>query len=184
MRNLWTAAALVCAGSLLAACGQREAIRPSPPEKAAPPVVAEATPPPQPASAAGPAAATKSSAPAPRSPRPETTSVPQKTAKAEAEGQVSPPAPAAAAPPPTAAPAAPSVDSSKPAPSPFAEGVKGVVDPGGAIAVPPAKEGLERVGAEKCRLCHKVQHASWAASKHAQRTPPLDCESCHGAGSE
>jgi hypothetical protein len=94
---------------------------------------------------------------------------------------VSPPPPAAATPPPTAAPSA---DSPKPAPSPSAEGVKGVIDPGGAIGVPPAKEGLERVGAEKCRLCHKVQHESWAASKHAQRTPPLDCESCHGAGSE
>jgi len=184
MRSPWTAAALVCAGSLLAACGRREEIRPSPPEKAAPPAVAEATPSPQPTSDAEPAAAPKSSAPAPRSPRPETASVPQKPVQAGAGGQVSPPPPAAAAPPPTAAPSAPSVDSPKPAPSPSAEGVKGVVDPGGAIAVPPAKEGLERVGAEKCRLCHKVQHESWAASKHAQRTPPLDCESCHGAGSE
>jgi hypothetical protein len=40
------------------------------------------------------------------------------------------------------------------------------------------------VGAEECKLCHKVQHASWAASAHAKRTPSLDCESCHGAGSE
>lgn len=176
MRDPWIAAALVCAGSLLAACGPREEIRPSPPEKAAPPAVAEATPPPQPTPAAAPAAATKSSAPAPRSPRPETASVPQKPALAGAGGQASPP--------PAAAPAAPSVDSPKPAPPPSAEGVKGVVDPGGTITVPPAKDGLERVGAEKCRLCHKVQHESWAASKHAQRTPPLDCESCHGAGSE
>ncbi|HEY3349015.1 MAG TPA: hypothetical protein VGM13_04515 [Thermoanaerobaculia bacterium] len=98
--------------------------------------------------------------------------------------QASPRPPAAAAPPPAAALAAPPVDSPKPAPPPSAEAVKGVVDPGGAIAVPPVKDGLERVGAEKCRLCHKVQHESWAASKHAQRTPPLDCESCHGAGSE
>ena len=50
--------------------------------------------------------------------------------------------------------------------------------------MPPTKSGLTRVGAEKCKLCHKVQHASWAASAHAKRTPPLDCESCHGAGSE
>lgn len=184
MRNPWTAAALVCACSLLAACGRREEIRPSPPEKAAAPAVADATPPPQPPSAAEPASPTKSPAPVLRSPRPETAPAPQKPAQAGAGGQASPPPPSAAAPPPTAAPAAPSVDSPKPAPPPSAEGNKGVVDPGGAIAVPPAKDGLERVGADKCRVCHKVQHASWAASKHAQRTPPLDCESCHGAGSE
>jgi hypothetical protein len=46
------------------------------------------------------------------------------------------------------------------------------------------KPGLERVGADKCKLCHKAQHASWAASAHAKQTPPLDCESCHGPGSE
>jgi hypothetical protein len=77
-----------------------------------------------------------------------------------------------APPAPTAAPAVP-----KPA-------ATGVVDPGGDVAVPPTKTGLTRVGAEKCKLCHKVQHASWVASAHAKRTPPLDCESCHGAGSE
>jgi hypothetical protein len=40
------------------------------------------------------------------------------------------------------------------------------------------------VGVDKCRICHKVQHASWAASGHAKRVPPLDCEGCHGPGSE
>ena len=60
----------------------------------------------------------------------------------------------------------------------------GVVDPGGEVGVPAGKPGLTRVGAEKCRLCHKVQHASWATTAHARRTPPLDCEGCHGPGSE
>jgi len=59
-----------------------------------------------------------------------------------------------------------------------------IADPGGDVAVSPAKAGLTRVGAEKCKLCHKAQYSSWAASAHARRTPPLDCESCHGLGSE
>lgn len=48
----------------------------------------------------------------------------------------------------------------------------------------PTKAGLTRVGSANCKMCHKIQFASWSASAHAKRTPPLDCESCHGAGSE
>jgi hypothetical protein len=33
-------------------------------------------------------------------------------------------------------------------------------------------------------MCHKLQYDSWAASKHAALNPALDCESCHGPGSE
>lgn len=40
------------------------------------------------------------------------------------------------------------------------------------------------VGPEKCKMCHKVQFDSWSASKHAKATPILDCEGCHGAGSD
>ena len=54
----------------------------------------------------------------------------------------------------------------------------------GEVVVGATKPGLARIGADKCRVCHKVQHASWAASGHAKRTPPLDCEGCHGPGSE
>jgi len=56
--------------------------------------------------------------------------------------------------------------------------------PDGIIAVPATKPGLTRVGAEKCKVCHRLQYDSWAATAHAARTPPLDCESCHGPGSE
>lgn len=59
-----------------------------------------------------------------------------------------------------------------------------MVDPGGEIAVAATRPGLTRIGAEKCRVCHKVQFASWAQGAHARRTPPLDCEGCHGPGSE
>jgi hypothetical protein len=58
------------------------------------------------------------------------------------------------------------------------------VDPGGPIAVAAAKPGLTRVGARKCGVCHRLQLASWTESAHAKRSPPLDCESCHGSGSE
>jgi len=33
-------------------------------------------------------------------------------------------------------------------------------------------------------VCHKVQYDSWAKTAHATKTPLLDCESCHGPGSE
>ena len=46
------------------------------------------------------------------------------------------------------------------------------------------KIGLARVGPATCKMCHKVQFASWSETAHAKRTPALDCESCHGAGSE
>lgn len=57
-------------------------------------------------------------------------------------------------------------------------------DPGGLIEVQATRPGLTRVGAERCGTCHQVQYKSWSMSAHARRTPPLDCESCHSAGSE
>ena len=48
----------------------------------------------------------------------------------------------------------------------------------------PTKSGLARVGTAACKMCHKVQFASWSETAHGKRTPPLDCESCHGPGSE
>jgi len=52
------------------------------------------------------------------------------------------------------------------------------------VAVAPTKEGLTRVGADKCKMCHKVQYESWSAGAHAKNEPVVDCESCHGPGSE
>jgi hypothetical protein len=41
------------------------------------------------------------------------------------------------------------------------------------------------VGADKCaKMCHKVQYESWAKSKHATQEPKVDCEGCHGNGSD
>jgi len=64
------------------------------------------------------------------------------------------------------------------------------------------------VGEAKCKMCHKIQHTSWAATKHAKAfqslkpaeqkdpkcvnchvtnndaaMPGVQCEQCHGAGS-
>lgn len=41
------------------------------------------------------------------------------------------------------------------------------------------------VGTDRCaKMCHKVQFTSWLETKHAKATPPTDCESCHGPGSD
>jgi len=98
--------------------------------------------------------------------------------------------PAAPVEEPSPRPAPPA--SSQPSPAPPAPAgagtgssdATGVVDPGGAVEVAATKPGLTRIGVAKCQLCHKVQHASWSETAHAKRTPPLDCESCHGPGSE
>ena len=69
----------------------------------------------------------------------------------------------------------------------------------------------EYVGADKCKMCHKVQYASWEMTKHAKATdaakasterefsadclkchatnasedfPGVQCEACHGAGAD
>lgn len=105
--------------------------------------------------------------------------------------RVSPP-PIEAASPAVAAPR-PSASESTPAPQPAATKAPSTppatrapvaVDVGGLVEVAATKPGLTRIGSDKCKLCHKVQFTSWAATAHAARTPPLDCESCHGAGSE
>jgi len=88
------------------------------------------------------------------------------------------PAPVAVAPSP-----APEAKPAAPAPAPV-QAANPIADPGGEVAVKPAKAGLTKVGSSACKLCHRVQFASWAASAHARRNPPLDCEGCHGAGSE
>jgi len=78
-----------------------------------------------------------------------------------------------------------------------------------ALALGAAVAGdAEFIGAEKCKMCHKVQYESWAATSHAKAferlkpeeqgkaeclkchataasadLPGVQCETCHGAGS-
>lgn len=113
--------------------------------------------------------------PAPE-PTPETTPEPAPGAS---------PAPAAApqeTPKPAPAPEpAPAPNPAPPAPKAAAKVV--VEDPGGPVAVAVTVEGVTRIGADKCKMCHKTQYESWSGSGHAKRNPPLDCEACHGPGS-
>ena len=102
-----------------------------------------------------------------------TTPVAARTQPATSSPQPDVPAPAAPEPVPPDPPSAP--DDPQPAP------VRCATEP---VAVAPTREGLTRIGAKKCKVCHRVQFSSWAESAHASCTPPLDCESCHGSGSE
>jgi peroxiredoxin len=38
------------------------------------------------------------------------------------------------------------------------------------------------VGSETCASCHASEFAKWKAHPHAQATPEVSCESCHGGG--
>jgi hypothetical protein len=41
-----------------------------------------------------------------------------------------------------------------------------------------------KVGAEKCKVCHKIQYDSWLTSKHGKdKEKGAQCETCHGPGS-
>ena len=200
MRKPWTLVVLLaCASSLLGACKAREEVTPSTREVAAPPATstAEAAPSLQEAPETAPvvvaAAPVESKTPAalPGAPERLPSPAPPKPARTGPKAPAAVPAPIPAEP---AAPAAPPSATAPPAvaqatapaaaPAPARPGGSGIADPGGDVAVAPAKAGLTRVGAEKCKLCHKAQYASWATSAHARRTPPLDCEGCHGPGSE
>lgn len=85
---------------------------------------------------------------------------------------------------PEAAPAPTEPPPAKPAEPAEVVDTTAVVDIGGPVGVEAPKAGLTRIGSDKCKLCHKVQFASWAETAHARREPPLDCEGCHGPGSE
>lgn len=161
-------------------CGPREA----------PPAPGAATPSPAPA-------ATKSepggpAVPSPAAP-PQVATPPalQPATKPASAVNPSPVAPVATATPSTSAQAPTPAAEAKPAPTAQvpkppapAQAASPISDPGGEVAVKPGKAGLSRVGVAACKMCHKVQFASWSETAHGKRTPPLDCESCHGPGSE
>jgi hypothetical protein len=51
-----------------------------------------------------------------------------------------------------------------------------------AESVPALAAVREKLGAGQCRTCHRIQYDSWVKSGHARKA--LDCEGCHGNGSE
>jgi len=65
-------------------------------------------------------------------------------------------------------------------PAPQAKVVPGMAMPGPVKAARPPQR--EKVSSGQCRGCHRVQYDSWVKSGHARKA--LDCEGCHGNGSE
>lgn len=173
---------------LLAGCGQRESS-----EQAQPPSDARLQENPAPEPPPAPPDTVRTSAQAPsevaETPQSEGSTVSEETPALTPQPAPSekPPSPAEVLTPRTSQ-AEPEMTPPPPPPIPPAvtepSPVSSVTDPGGTIEVQATKAGLSRIGAAKCKMCHKLQYTSWAASAHAKRTPPLDCESCHGAGSE
>lgn len=170
----------------LPACGPREpapaakpaatpAPAPAPTPAPAPAAAPTAAPAPPAAAKAEPAPAPKAAPKAPAVESPRTGVVTAEPASPQVTARPAPPPPAPA---PTVQPA-PAVQA-----APQAAPASPVSDPGGEVAVKPGKAGLSKVGAAACKMCHKVQFASWSGTAHAKRTPPLDCEGCHGPGSE
>jgi hypothetical protein len=105
----------------------------------------------------------------------------QKATAPQAEKAAPAPAPAALAEAPVApAPAAPTT------PAPAAKPAKPVkvdqVEKAEKVVSAPKKGEREKLGAGQCRVCHPIQYNSWVKSGHARKA--LDCEGCHGYGSE
>ena len=184
-------ASVLCVVALfgLLGCGQREnAQQAAPAEQAR---VAE-TPPPETVTVPTDTASVSAETPAETT---ETPSSAQATTPSETPAQNSPPAPTPApveAPPNPAEVLTPKTPQTEPVmtppPPPPSETQESpaasVHDPGGTVEVEATKAGLTHIGTAKCKMCHKLQFTSWSATAHAKRTPPLECENCHGAGSE
>ena len=161
----------VCGATLVLSfgCSKADTSQPQPQAQQAAPAT---TPPAAPTAAetpeppAEPQAVPKTPAPAPAS------AVPSPAVA------VPPKEPPAAKPPVVEVPAPAATPTASPAPTPPL-----AVAPHEPPA-PPAAPAHAAVGSEKCKMCHRVQYDSWAASKHASANPPAACETCHGNGAD
>jgi hypothetical protein len=198
MKTTELAGALLCVALLATGCGSPSA--PTDQSQAAAPAAQPQPAPTEPAAGPGPAQAPAAAPTEPvssethpveaaaaqaESPPPTPAVAPAATppvAKVPAPAPV--PAPAAAPAPAPIAAASPPAESAAKAPAVAAAPTPAVVDKGGPVAVAATKPGLSRVGSDSCEMCHDVQFASWSTTAHAARNPPLDCEGCHGPGSE
>jgi hypothetical protein len=196
-------ATLMLAALLVAGCGS-PTDRPAAAAPAAQPESSSTLKAPVPAAAESLAAVPPEQAPGTTTPVEVAPAQPDATPSAATAATAAPPPPPVAklpapSPTPAATPSPTPVAASAPAPAPVAATAPApaatapveaaaptpaVVDKGGPIAVAATKPGLSRVGNDNCETCHDVQFASWSETAHAARKPPLDCESCHGPGSE
>lgn len=165
---------------LLLACEDRPA-QPPPAETTA---AAPSTPPPGPGAA--PAAPGGETAPAARpavagAAKSETT--PGKAASPVPAAPVLDPAPAPKPTPSAPAPATVPVAAPTPTPTLAPTLAQAAATPAPAGPSPTlANNGHTALGAEKCKMCHRVQYDSWLATAHAKKG--LDCEACHGNGAD
>jgi hypothetical protein len=182
-------AAIACGGWLLLGCNARESAAPAAPRTPSP--LSSAKPVTLAAGEVGATAAEATPVTIPKAPT--SAAAVRRAVPTEGAGPASKPLPSRrpqqpeAAPEPArevATPIPPAPITSAPAAPTRVASASKVVDPGGEIAVAATRAGLTRIGAEKCKICHKVQFASWVETAHAKRKPPLDCEGCHGPGSE
>lgn len=171
MRHLDLRAAVALLGALtVVACSEKkpepqQAYPTAPAPEAAAPTRAEQAPA-APAAEPAPAAQPPAIQPAPPAAEEKPSAPAMKPAPAPKPAEAKP------APAPAPAPAKPA-EVAAPAPAPA---------PAGAAAPAPAPSAHAKVGAQKCKMCHRIQFESWSASPHA--TKSIDCESCHGNGGD
>lgn len=162
---------------LILACEDRPAPAPEagasaaqPGDKPAAPEPAQATPPePAPAEAKVPSSGAPVAAP------PASKKIGQEPARDQP--LAAPAAVPAAVPSPVPAPAGVPAPGAAPVPTP--------VSPPASPAEPVrslANNGHAAAGSATCKMCHRVQYASWVTLAHAKKG--LDCEGCHGNGAD
>lgn len=153
----------------------------------------EKKPEPAPAAPAGEAATSPTATPTPSATTaPTATATPSPTpTPAPTPAQTAPPTPpppstakppSTSAPPRTSAPTPTSPPTATPTQTPTATPAPPPPAPKPAEAAPPSAPAHAKVGPDKCKVCHRVQHQSWAASPHAGKA--IDCEACHGNGAD
>ncbi len=84
---------------------------------------------------------------------------------------------------PSVTPSTPPAPTAKPTSTPTATATTTATTTATETATPAAPAHAHaKVGPDKCKPCHRVEHQSWAASAHASKG--LDCEGCHGDGAD
>lgn len=127
------------------------------------------------APAAGAPTATPPLPPTPAPPAPIATPTPPAPPPSAAKPPMPPP-------PPTSAPTPSAPPTATPTQTPTATPAPASPPASRSPEVAPAAPAHARVGPDRCKGCHRIQHQSWLASPHAEKK--VDCEACHGNGGD